>query len=212
VLLLIIAALASLALLGLLVGASPRVQGWDAAVARSVADDASPMVGDFARTMTHLGDRNVYMALAAIVLVVLLALRRLRLAGFLVTVVVGQWVLTNWLKALVERERPDLNQLVSASGYAFPSGHASAAAATYLALALVIAVLRPRWNVRVLVAGAIAIGVVVAATRVFVGVHWTTDVLAGLAFGWAWCLLCAWLFRVRPVPLPSRTELGSVGE
>ncbi len=209
---LIAVALACLVTLGVLVEASPRVRGWDAAVARSVADDASPMVGDLARTLTHFGDRNVYMALGAIVLVVLLAIRRVRLAGFLVIVVVGQWLLTNWLKALVERERPDLNQLVSASGYSFPSGHASAAAATYLALALVIAVLRPRWNVRVLVAGAMAIGVVVAATRVFVGVHWTTDVLAGLAFGWAWCLLCAWLFSVRPVPLSSRIELGSVGE
>ena len=195
---LVAVALACLVTLWLLVEASPRVRGWDAAVVRSVADDASPMVGDLARTLTHLGDRNVYMALAAIVLVVLLALRRLRLAGFLVTVVVGQWLLTNWLKALVERERPDLEQLVSASGYSFPSGHASAAAAIYLALALVIAALRPRWNLGVLVAGAIAITVVVAATRVLLGVHWTTDVLAGLAFGWAWCLLCAMVFKVRP--------------
>ena len=134
-------ALTCLVTLGVLVQTSPRVRGWDATVARSVANDASPVVGDLARTMTHLGDRNVYMALGAIVLVVLLAIRRLRLAGFLVTVVVGQWLLSNWLKALVERERPDLDQLVSASGYSFPSGHASAAAATYLALALVIAVL-----------------------------------------------------------------------
>lgn len=197
---LIAVALACLVTLGVLVQASPRVRGWDAAVARSVADDASPMVGDLARNLTHFGDRNVYMALGAIVLVVLLAIRRLRLAGFLVAVVVGQWLLTNWLKGLVERERPDLDQLVSASGYAFPSGHASAAAATYLALALVIAALRPRWNLGVLVAGAIAIAVVVAATRVLLGVHWTTDVLAGLAFGWACCLLSAWVSRVRLVP------------
>jgi undecaprenyl-diphosphatase len=193
-------ALASFLTLGLLVEASPRVRGWDLAVTRSVAEDTTPVVTDLARALTHLADWNVYMALSALAVGALLALRRLRLAGFLLTVVVGQWLLSNALKQLVERDRPDLDQLVNASGYSFPSGHASAAAAGYLALALVVAALRPGWNRRLLVAGAIAIAIIVATTRVLLGVHWTTDVLAGLAFGWAWCLLCAWVFGVRSTP------------
>ncbi len=133
-------------MLGLLVETSPRVRGWDLVVAQSAAEDTSPFVADVARTVTQLGAGKVYMLFAAVALVILLARRHLRLAGFLATVIVGRWLLGNLLKGAMERERPDLHQLVSASGYSFPSGHASAAAATYLALALVLAVLRPRWN------------------------------------------------------------------
>jgi len=207
---LLAAALAFFLTLGLLVETSPRVRSWDLAVTQSVAEDTTPVVTDLARALTHLADWNVYMAISALAVGALLALRRFRLAGFLLTVVLGQWLLSNAVKQLVERDRPDLDQLVNASGFSFPSGHASAAAAGYLALALVVAALRPRWNLRLLVAGAVAIAIVVAATRVLLGVHWTTDVLAGLAFGWAWCLFCAWVFGVRSTRYAAVTEEAPV--
>jgi undecaprenyl-diphosphatase len=203
-------ALGSFLTLGLLVENSPRVRGWDLTVTQSVAQDTTPVVTTLARALTHLADWNVYMAISALAVGALLALRRVRLAGFLLTVVVGQWLLSDAAKQLVARDRPDLDQLVNASGYSFPSGHASAAAAGYLALALVVAALWPRWNLRLLVAGAIAVAIVVAATRVLLGVHWTTDVLAGLAFGWAWCLFCAWVFGVRSTPHAALTEEAPV--
>ncbi len=68
----------------------------------------------------------------------------------------------------------------------------------FLALALVTAVVKPQWNQTLLIGSSIGLAVVVAGTRVVLGVHWTTDVLAGLALGWAWCLLCALVFRVWP--------------
>jgi undecaprenyl-diphosphatase len=203
-------ALGSFLTLGLLVETSPRVRAWDLAVATSLADDTSPIVTDIAKYVTDFGDRSIYMVLGSVVVGALLAVRRFRLAAFLGAVVIGQWLLTNSIKGLVGRERPDVNQLVSASGYSFPSGHTSAAAATYLALAIVLAVLRPQWNLRLLTAGAITIAVFVGATRVLLGVHWTTDVLAGLAFGWTWCLLCAWVFGVRPTPLSSAKASSTV--
>jgi len=207
---LIALALASFLALGLLVQSSPRVRGWDESVASWVAVEVSPTAGGLAHLLTHLGSSPLYLAVSAIVAVALLVTRRFKLAGFLACVVLGQWMLSNLLKRLVERERPTIDQVVDAYGYSFPSGHATASAAVFLALALVFATVRPQWNRTLLVGSAIGLAVLIASTRVVLGVHWTTDVLAGLALGWAWCLLCAWTLKVWSVPLPSGIERGSV--
>jgi undecaprenyl-diphosphatase len=207
---LVTVALASFVTLGLLVETNPMVRRWDESVARWVAEDVAPTTGEIAQVLTHLGSSPLYLAVSAIVAVALFVTRRFRLAGFLVCVVLGQWVLSNSLKRLVERERPHFDQMVDAYGFSFPSGHATASAAVFLALALVGAAVWPRWNRSLLIGSAVGLAVVVASTRVVLGVHWTTDVLAGLALGWAWCLLCAWAFRVLPVLIAVSTETATV--
>ena len=203
-------ALASFLTLALLVQASPRVRGWDESVASWVAEEVSPSAGGLAHGLTQIGSSPVYMAVTAVVTVALLVTRRFRLAGFLVCVVLGQWMLSNLLKHLFERDRPTIDQVVDAYGYSFPSGHATASAAVFLSLALVVAAVRPQWNRSLIIGSAIALAVLVAGTRVVLGVHWTTDVLAGLALGWTWCLLCAWAFRVLPVLLTASTKKATV--
>jgi membrane-associated phospholipid phosphatase len=203
-------ALASFLTLALIVQASPRVRGWDESAASWVAEEVSPSAGGLAHGLTQIGSSPVYLAVTAVVTVALLVTRRFRLAGFLACVVLGQWMLSNLLKHLFERERPDFAQVVDAYGYSLPSGHATASAAVFLSLALVVAAVRPRWNRTLLIGSAIGLAVLVASTRVVLGVHWTTDVLAGLALGWAWCLICALAFRVWSVPLPAHTEHGRV--
>lgn len=120
-----------------------------------------------------------------------------QVALFMIVVVLGQAALTAGLKWAVARDRPDLEQLAPWSGSSFPSGHTTAAAATYAAVALVLT-LRSSWKARGIAAGAasfLAIGV--AATRALLGVHWFTDVLAGLAVGYGWFLVCAVVFGGR---------------
>src|SRR3954453_21522814 len=112
---------------------------------------------------------------------------------FMVLVVAGQLALSNLIKFLVARARPDIDRLTGAVGSSFPSGHSTAAAATFAALALVLTRNKSR---RVKIAGAaIAAGLaaMVASTRVLLGVHWLTDVVAGLLLGWGW-------FAVWPIP------------
>ena len=105
--------------------------------------------------------------------------------AFLVAVAVGQNLLANGIKLLVDRARPEVGQLTGFSGSSFPSGHSTAAAAVLAGVALVVSRRRsPR--VRAVIAGAAGTGAAVATTRVFLGVHWLTDVMAGLALGWAW--------------------------
>ena len=116
---------------------------------------------------------------------------------FLITVVVGEVVLVNTIKHLLDRVRPTFNPIAATLGPSFPSGHSATAAALYASVALVLARRRsPR--VRALLAaaaGGIAVGV--ACSRVMLGVHWLSDVIAGLAFGWAWFSLCAIAFGGR---------------
>ena len=126
-------ALASFLTLALIVQASPRVRGWDESVARWVADKVTAdSAGDIAQVLTQIGSSPCYLAVTAVVPLTLLVTRRVRLAGFLACVVLGQWMLSNLLKHLFERERPDFAQVVDAYGYSFPSGHSTASAAVLL--------------------------------------------------------------------------------
>ena len=117
--------------------------------------------------------------------------------ALLVTVVGGQFAVTNAIKFVVDRARPNLGQLTGYSGSSFPSGHAAASAASYAVFALLLG--RRRSNTGKALLGGVAVGlaVAVASTRVLLGVHWFTDVLAGLFVGWAWFSLVSIAFGGR---------------
>src|SRR4029077_12899190 len=109
----------------------------------------------------------------------------------------GQNVISNLIKLGVHRVRPTIDPLALTSGSSFPSGHATAAAACYAGLAL-IAGRRRSLRARSILAGAAAgIAVAVATSRVLLGVHWLTAVLAGWVLGWSWFALCAIAFGGR---------------
>jgi undecaprenyl-diphosphatase len=116
---------------------------------------------------------------------------------FLAAVGIGEWLLNNGLKQIVDRERPDIFRLVGASGPSFPSGHSAAAAAGAAAIALVLGRDRRFRTRAVLAASAALVAVAVATSRALLGVHWLTDVIAGVAVGWGWFLLVAVLFGGR---------------
>jgi undecaprenyl-diphosphatase len=129
---------------------------------------------------------------------------------FLALVVIGQNLISNLIKLGVDRVRPSIDPLTLTSGSSFPSGHATAAAACYAGLAL-IAGRRRSPRVRSILAGTAAgIAVAVATSRVLLGVHWLTDVLAGLALGWSWFALCSIAFGGRILrfgrPVESATK------
>lgn len=110
-------------------------------------------------------------------------------------------LLSNLLKLGFDRPRPDIvEHLTHATSSSFPSGHATLAAVTYLTLGALIARGQPSRSIKALVLGAaIFITILVGFSRIYLGVHWPTDVLAG------WCLGAAWaafwwlaLLRVKP--------------
>ena len=144
-----------------------------------------------------IGSQKVLLPLVAVVAIVLIARRAGRPAGLLVVIWAGAIELYTLAKNVVDRPRPPMHLwLTTASSWAFPSGHATQSLSTFAALALVCAACLP--TVR---RPALALAAVVAAgvgwSRVYLGVHWATDVLAGWLAAACWVALVARLAHTR---------------
>ncbi len=119
------------------------------------------------------------------------AKRQYRTLALLLIAVIGETLLSSGLKDLFDRPRPDfVSHLVHASGNSFPSGHSTSAAAIYLIIAALIARETKQHIVRNYVFFvAVMLAVLVGASRVYLGVHYPTDVIGGLSFGAAWAAI-----------------------
>jgi undecaprenyl-diphosphatase len=170
----------------------------DASVARWGADHTTDTSAAAIEAITHLGARPV--VVVALAFVALLDWKRRRnreVFLFVVAVGLGEMLISNALKVLVARERPMVMQFVQAGGFSFPSGHTSAATAAWIAVALILGRNRTRRTRAALSGGAVLIAAAVATSRALLGVHWLTDVVAGLAIGWGWYLVVAVVFGGR---------------
>lgn len=162
-----------------------------------------------AKTATAIGSPVVVDVVAAVVVVVvLLVMRWWRGAVVVAAARVGELVCESAVKALVARPRPALvDPVAHASGSSFPSGHAGGSAAVYGALALLGVAGVARWARLMLVTGAALLVGAVAVSRVLLGVHYPSDVAAGVALGLAWvsaAALLASLPRSTPTPVSHR--------
>jgi hypothetical protein len=106
----------------------------------------------------------------------------------------GGQLLSTLLKAGIDRPRPDLvSHLANETSLSFPSGHAMLSAVTYLTLGSLAARFLPGRTTKIYVLSlAVLITLLVGVSRVYLGVHWPSDVLAGWCAGFAWAMLC-WL-------------------
>ena len=155
---------------------------------------------DTMRVVTHAGSALVLVIVALLSGVLLARRGRVHAAAFVVAAAVGGLVTTQILKAAIRRARPELDEpYVQLTTYAFPSGHALAATATYGALAIVLYTsLRARRVRHLLLAGLAALIVLVAASRVVLGAHYLLDVLAGTVGGIALLSALVLAFELAP--------------
>ena len=113
---------------------------------------------------------------------------------FLAVVTIGDSLATNAVKAAIDRARPAIDPVAATLGPSFPSGHSSTAASLFAALAL-LAGRRRSVRARAALAGAaVGLAVAVACSRVMLDLHWSSDVVGGLALGWGWFAVCAIAF------------------
>lgn len=174
---------------------------------RTAQDPTDPLgpkwVEELARDLTALGSVGVLGLITAGTLVYLLLAGRAAAAAFTAAAIGGGWLLMHALKFGYARPRPALvpheTVVYTAS---FPSGHAMMAAITYLTLAAMLARVQPHRLLRgYLLLMATTVTMLVGASRVYLGVHWPSDVLAGWTGGAAWAALCwllaRWLTRPR---------------
>ncbi|MBV7410925.1 phosphatase PAP2 family protein [Maritimibacter sp. DP1N21-5] len=142
------------------------------------------------RDLTALGGITVQVLLAVFVFVFLLLRRRRGSALLLAVAVIGGQVLSHFFKGFFDRPRPDLvPHGVEVATASFPSGHSMMATVTYLTLAVLLARVEDRVRLRVFyVVVAATLAGLVGVSRVYLGVHWPSDVLAGWTLGAAWAL------------------------
>lgn len=144
------------------------------------------------RDLTALGGSIVLVGLTITVAAYLWMEGKKHAMLLVLAAVFGGMAAGHLMKMGFDRARPDLvphhSHVYTAS---FPSGHAMGAAVTYLTLAALLARITGRWHVKAyLLMLGVLLTVLVGVSRVYLGVHWPTDVLAGWAAGAAWALLC----------------------
>jgi undecaprenyl-diphosphatase len=154
----------------------------------------SQSVQEAMRDVTALGGVTVMTLVTLVAALAFLIHGRVRHAAILGVTVLLADVSSEFLKHLYSRPRPDLvphgSYVYSAS---FPSGHSTISAATFLTLAMLIASLEPNRGTKVMVfVLAMALVLSIGVSRVYLGVHWPSDVLAGWCLGGAWAL-AGWL-------------------
>jgi undecaprenyl-diphosphatase len=143
--------------------------------------------------LTALGSMTVLPLVTLAVVFYLMLARRRRTALFLLLATSGGIVLGALLKLAFARPRPALvPHLVDVTSSSFPSGHAADSAIVYLTLAALLARSVPERGPRLyVIAVAILLTLSIGVSRVYLGVHWPSDVVAGWSIGAAWALACS---------------------
>jgi undecaprenyl-diphosphatase len=176
-----------------------ETHGFDQRILLSLrdADDLSDPVGpkwveEMGRDLTALGGVAILTLITVITAGYEFFNGRRATALLILLAVVGALLLSQGLKSAFDRPRPEL---VPHGSYvytkSFPSGHSMLSAAVYLTVASLVArTLRERWARIYIFAAAVLLTFLVGISRVYLGVHWPTDVLAGWCGGAAWALVC----------------------
>jgi undecaprenyl-diphosphatase len=173
-----------------------ELSAMDSTILLSVVKTRTPWLTTEAVDVTALGSTTLVVLFSVFTLVVLLVLRDRLGALQLLAASAGAGILTVVTKNTFERIRPEEAQrLIAVSGFSYPSGHAVSTSALYLTIAIIAMRYVKDWGAKAAVFVAVsAVVIMVGASRVYLGVHYVTDVVSGISLGAAWALGLAGLF------------------
>jgi membrane-associated phospholipid phosphatase len=162
---------------------------------------ANPALDKIMVVITYIGSGYAYVVFAPIILAVLLGWRHWREGISLILCLAGAVVLNFLLKHLFERARPDAFRVVNESGYSFPSGHAMVSLCFYSMIAYIWGRKMPTAIRRLMLYGLTAVMIIVIGfSRVYLGVHYPSDVLGGYIAGGTWlafCMALLWWWEIK---------------
>jgi undecaprenyl-diphosphatase len=172
------------------------VSTFDSTILLTVARIRTPWLTIAAIDVTALGSITLVALFSAFTLVVLLVLRDRLGALQLLAASAGAGILTLVTKNIIERIRPaEAQQLIVVSGFSYPSGHSLSTSALYLTIAIIAGRYVQHSGARTAIFMAVsAVPIMVGASRVYLGVHYATDVASGIALGAGWALVLAGFF------------------
>ena len=184
------------------------VSSVDRTILIGIAKARTPWLTLVAVDLTALESVTLVVLISTIALCVLLLLRERMGALQLVAASVGAGILTTTIKDYIERARPEIvTQLVEVSGLSYPSGHSVAATSLYLTVAIIVSRhLQRTGNQIAILAMTVGVILLVGMTRIYLGVHYPSDVFSGISLGAAWALLPAGCFSFCPDPKIAPSE------
>jgi membrane-associated phospholipid phosphatase len=171
--------------------------GFDTALLLALHQWANPVLDQVMLSLTRLGDPKFVVVIVVLSLGVLLWKRQRTEAKIFAIACLGALILNQGLKLFFAKPRPQLwTPLISERSFSFPSGHALGSLVLYGFLAYLLAIKFPklsRWIYSFTIVLITGIGI----SRLYLGVHWFTDIVAGYAVGFLWLMVCTTMIKLQ---------------
>ena len=158
---------------------------WDISTLERIHRSANPTLDAFVTTFTHFGTAWGVFPAPALISIALLFYRRWRSLTYFLVTVLGCGLINHTAKVFLHRDRPSLWAYPETQGFSFPSGHAMSS--MVLVAALVVLSWKTSWRWRTLSLGSVFV-VAIGWTRLYLGVHYPSDILAGWMVALAWAV------------------------
>ena len=174
-----------------------QIVGFDKPIVSFVQGLETPLLTTILKFFTFIGAGSTIKVLAFIMVVILFFFFKQRSKIFLfIVVLIGSHYVFRVLKLLFHRARPDLNRLIEIGGYSFPSGHATNAMTFYGSLAFLLwSHIPTRQGRTILIVFSASMIFLIGLSRVYLGVHYPSDVIAGYCAGGFWLVLAVGIYQ-----------------
>ncbi|PLR98840.1 phosphatase PAP2 family protein [Bacillus sp. T33-2] len=170
---------------------------FDHAIINVVQSYISPKITSIVSAITFLGSVRFIAFCVIFIFIILLMAKKTALALFIACSSALGAVFNVFLKSVFKRERPDIQRLVEETSYSFPSGHSMGSFIFYGAVGYIIVLTAKSKRLSVLGAGLMAILIIaIGISRIYLGVHYPSDVIGGFCAGGAWLMICIIGFRL----------------
>ncbi|MDQ0199665.1 phosphatase PAP2 family protein [Neobacillus ginsengisoli] len=174
-----------------------KIISFDSKIIASIQGQESPMLTNVMKFFTFIGSAPFVIILSLLLLFFLYKVlhHRLELILFIATIA-GSSVINQVLKSIFHRVRPNLHRLIDVSGYSFPSGHAMNAFTVYVILSFLLWRHIPgKLGRSILVFLSILMILAIGISRIYLGVHYPSDIIGGYFASGFWLVIAIWVFQ-----------------